>query len=46
MYVLDEVNHALKTQKITRTVEINVLVIRSDKKSAWLIKCLTLLTSE
>jgi hypothetical protein len=46
MYILDEVNHALKTQIIIMTVEIHVLDICSDMKNAWLIKCLALLTNE
>jgi hypothetical protein len=46
MYIIDEVNHALKTQTILMTVEIHVLSICSDTKNAWLIKGLALLTNE
>jgi hypothetical protein len=46
MYVLDEVNRALKTKTIIRTVEIHVLDICSEMKNAWLIKCLALMTNE
>jgi hypothetical protein len=46
MYILDEVNNALRIQTIIMAVEIHVLGICSDMKNACLTKCLAMLTNE